>query len=263
MLKAKKQLGQNFLIDENVPQDMVGALDVRKEDFIVEIGPGTGMVTKKLLEKDFNNLLGIELDKDMVNILEKDFEKEISENKLKIENTNVLDFLPEFGKRSSEKNLKIIGSLPYYITSPILHKIVYMENRAQTVVILIQKEVAEKITELEPKASYLSTFVNTFFETTIVDFVDREAFDPIPNVDSAIVKMSLKNNIPIENQEIKKYEGFLHKAFSNPRKMLNKVFTLEELGIFGIEAQSRPQEISVKKWIDSFKKIVSQPKGKQ
>ena len=120
-------------------------------------------------------------------------------------------------------------------------------------VILIQKEVAEKIEKECPDASYLSTYLQTFYKVKIVKKVSKALFVPAPKVDGAVVKMTKLDKLPVSKKEAPDYEEFLHNGFSKPRKMLNKVFSKKTLADKGIDEKLRPQHIEVEKWVDLFK----------
>ena len=130
-----------------------------------------------------------------------------------------------------------------------------MNKMPSTVVLLIQKEVAEKITESIPKNNYFAAFVQSFYNVDLLEIVPNTAFDLKPKVDSAVIRLMKRANIPFkEIADKRKYEGFLHRGFSNPRKMLNKVFTQEELDMFEVDGKLRAQNIDTKDWIKMFKK---------
>lgn len=253
MQKAKKSLGQNFLQNKNIAEKMVKALDLKDVDEVIEIGPGQGALTEIILANNNNHLKAVEIDRDMINYLISKFPKEVSENKLNIIEENILDFLPKY---KAKTKVKIIGSLPYYITSPIVHKICYMEEKPEIAILMVQREVATKIMEEAPKNNYMATFIQTFYEISLVTWVDKTDFYPIPKVDSAVIKLKRKQQEYITQNKIKKYEGFLHRAYSNPRKMLNKVFSEEEITAAGFDSTKRPQNIEYKKWIEVFKILV-------
>ncbi|MFC1756227.1 16S rRNA (adenine(1518)-N(6)/adenine(1519)-N(6))-dimethyltransferase RsmA [Patescibacteria group bacterium] len=248
--RLKKSLGQNFLTDKSVVESMVYALDLQKDDYVVEIGGGSGFVTDILLEelKSVDAKAAIlELDERFSKELEEKYE---GEEIIEVINVNVLDWLPAFLEKDT---FKVIGSIPYYITSPIIHKIVKHRNEITDAVLLIQKEVAEKITYKCPDASYLSTFIQTFYDVDILEIVPSHLFKPEPKVDSAILKMNKIDNPLIKKSEVGKYEGFLHKGFSSPRKMLNKPFSEELLKKASIDGSLRPQNLEIAKWIELFK----------
>lgn len=253
MFKPHKELGQNFLTDKNVVFDMVNALDIESSDEIIEIGPGPGFVTSYLLEKAKEKnakIYAVELDRRLYQNLTERFR---GESRIEIHNENILDWLPTF---LPINDFKIIGSIPYYITSPIIHKIVKMGKRPKNAVLLVQKEVAEKIKSKTPDSSYLSSFVQTFFDVGYLGKVPSKKFDPEPKVDGGILRLNRKE-VSFNSDFIRKYEGFLHKAYSNPRKMLNKVFKHEELEKGKIDPQLRAQNLGAGDWL-SFYKILNE-----
>jgi len=248
--KLKKELGQNFLVEPSIAKKMVEALDIQKGDLVVEIGAGMGALTDVLVKK----LIGVkaeakilEIDRRFVKDLEAKYKKK---SKIKVIQGDVLRWLPAYKTR---KNFKVIGSLPYYITSPILHSIVRHKNNISVAVILIQKEVAEKIAKKCPDASYLSTYLQTFYKVEIVKKVPKDLFIPTPKVDGTVVKMTKLDKSPVSKKEALDYEEFLHNGFSKPRKMLNKVFSKKTLKDKGIDEKLRPQHIKVEEWVDLFK----------
>ena len=254
MYAPKKELGQNFLIDRQIPRRMVDALNLDPDDIVVEIGPGLGVVTREICDRHVSGdllIYAVEIDVRFVEKLETMFLENLRVN---IVERNILDWLPEF---SPEKPFKLIGSLPYYITSPIIHEVIKMPVRPLTAVLLIQKEVAEKIVAKAPDSSYMSVFVQTFYNVSYLETVTRNKFKPEPKVDGGVIKLMLKEDPGISSEFINKYEGFLHKGFSNPRKMLNKVFNKEELEKIGVEGNLRPQNIDASKWIEAFKLLTS------
>lgn len=247
MIKPIKNLGQNFLKNPKAAALMVESLEIKENEEIIEIGPGTGALTQLIVPKPKNHLFAIEYDPRLADSLKNNF---AGNPNISVINANILDWLPGF---APSKPFKIIGSIPYYITSPILHAIIKVKQKPQVCVLLIQKEVAEKIHEKKPNASYLSVFIQTFFDVVFITKIPKTDFTPVPQVDSAIVKLTKKENISIGGEEIKKYEGFLHKAFSQPRKMLNKRFTKEELAKADIDGSLRPANLGVEEWVRVFR----------
>jgi 16S rRNA (adenine1518-N6/adenine1519-N6)-dimethyltransferase len=251
MYKAIKKLGQNFLSDPALAAFIVDNLSISEGDVLVEIGPGHGFLTEEIsvrLENTHINLYAVEVDRRFAEKLETMFDKDPN---VIILTEDILRWLPDF---VSPKNIKVIGSLPFYITSPILHATVKMKKMPSMVVYLVQKEVAKKLTKGAPDASYLSSFVQTFYDVEYLGDVPRHKFDPKPNVDGGIVKL-VKKPGEYEREFIQKYEGFLHRAYKNPRKMLNKAFSKEELALFGLDPQLRPQNVSAAAWLTYFRKL--------
>jgi len=260
LIKAKKELGQNFLKDEFALDTMVQELYASGEipEVTVEIGPGLGALTSCLLRAGSSLLKAVEFDPRMVTYLEQKFVKEIESGKFEIIYANFLDWYPAFTLSDfCPDRFSVVGSLPYYITSPIIHKLIHGKTLPEVAVLLIQKEVAEKITSAKPDSSYLSVFVQTFFDVSYVITVDKKSFDPVPKVDGGVVRLSKRKNLQIEGTEIIRYEGFLHRCFASPRKMLNKVFTKTELEILNIDPTLRPQNFDAQDYIKIFKALRS------
>lgn len=253
MFKPHKELGQNFLTDKTVASDMISGLDLKKEDEIIEIGPGRGIVTRALIDTSKNlnvKIHAVEIDKKLFNNLVDIFS---GEGIIEFHNDDILNWLPKF---SSQKDFKIIGSIPYYITSPIIHQIIKMKKMPKTSVLLIQKEVAEKIKSKVPDSSYMSSFVQTFFNVKYLGKVPSKKFYPEPKVDGGILKLERRDG-DFSLDFIRKYEGFLHKAYSNPRKMLNKMFEKEELERGRINPSLRAQNLSADDWL-SFYRVLNE-----
>jgi 16S rRNA (adenine1518-N6/adenine1519-N6)-dimethyltransferase len=251
MYEAIKKLGQNFLTDITYAQDMVYALNISSGDSVIEIGPGLGVITEQIVgttvNKDFT-LTAVEVDSRFLSKLNTMF---ASYPNVHVVNEDILKFLPEF---TTTTELKIIGALPFYITSPIVHAIVKMQKMPSTVVLLVQKEVGKKIANAAPDGSYISTFVQTFYDVEYLKDVPRQVFQPEPAVDGAILVLHKKAQVPVlDVPTIEKYEGFLHRVFNTPRKMLNKVFSLAELQKIGIDPTLRPEAVPAEKWFESFK----------
>ena len=247
---AKKSLGQNFLTDLSVAKSMVDALAIQTGDEIIEIGGGTGVVTKPLAEICQQHkacLTAVEFDVDLIPILK----SAVLENQfVSIINANILNFLDDF-KVGQNTGFKLIGSLPYNITSPLLHRLIKFQPMPDTCVFLIQKEVGQKICEVDPNSNYLSVFVQTFYEPKILRIVDKNLFDPIPQVDGAVIKLE-KKPATMTSSEISCYEKFLHHTFSHPRKMLNKVFSKEELKKYQLDGRNRAQNYGWQEYLQAF-----------
>jgi 16S rRNA (adenine1518-N6/adenine1519-N6)-dimethyltransferase len=260
VVKPIKNLGQNFLRDSAVSQKMVELLNIVDGDLIIEIGPGEGVLTKLIAQKIANlpaaKYIAVEIDPRLSKPLR---ERYINKTNIEVVCENFLIWFPEFaskisGQGQQGQKYKVIGSIPYYITSPILHTLIKVDTRPERAVILMQKEVGQKVCANAPDSSYLSVFTGTFFDRALELNVPRNSFYPIPKVDSSVVTLKLKADISdkFEFERLKKYEGFLHKSFASPRKMLNKVFSLEELEQFGIDPKLRPQNLSAQEWLELF-----------
>ena len=245
-VKPKKSLGQNFLTLHKVAQAMVNKLSINAGDTVIEIGSGAGAVTDLLVPKiqaARAKLIAVEFDIDLMPILKERFDH--AEN-MTLVNANILNFLDEY-EHNDTGCTKFIGSLPYNITSPLLHRIVQMKNLPEECVFLVQKEVGHKLSAKAPSSSYLSVFLQSFYTVNMLMTVDKRFFSPMPKVDGALVKLT-KNNL-LATEKDPAYERFLHKCFIKPRKMLNKVFTPVEIEEIGFKGTDRPQNYSAEDFI--------------
>ena len=190
----RKSLGQNFLIDDSIVDNIANAIDYKENNMIIEIGPGSGNLTKKLLKKaDF--VLLYEIDTRLKKILSREL--------LEFNNYNIIwdDFLyrdvKEDLKKYNYKNIYIVANLPYYITTPIVSKFVMETIPANEIVIMIQKEEAERLSAPVGTKEYgqITVLLNYYFNIEKIIDVDRKAFYPTPNVDSAVIKMIRKDNL--------------------------------------------------------------------
>ncbi|MFH1895982.1 MAG: 16S rRNA (adenine(1518)-N(6)/adenine(1519)-N(6))-dimethyltransferase RsmA [bacterium] len=249
-MKPKKHLGQNFLKSEVVLEQFLKACDLGGEDTVVEVGGGTGVITKALAPL-VKKLVTFEFDKDLVEQYLLSLEKRFSN--LKVINQDVLkiSFTTLHFPLST-----ILGAIPYQITSPLLHKIVrefYGAAHRPPVIFIVQLEVAEKVVAKSPKASYLSNFVALYGEAEIVGLaIHPTAFYPEPRVESAILKVTPHHDKPIVVADLASFEKFLHHGFKNPRKMLNKAFLEEVLKKANINPHLRPQNLSLEDWVRLF-----------
>ena len=265
----KKRFGQNFLIDEKVVADLVAAADLpeadmaTKADVVIEIGAGTGVVTKELA-KQAGKVFAFEIDSDLipvqrsrllnyknVEIINKDF---LKVNNQILSNTSALCSAEVFS------DFKIVGSIPYQITSPLIHKLLTFDPRPSLVVLLIQKEVAEKIAARPPKATYLSNIVKLLGEVEMIRLVPKTAFWPAPKVDGAIIKIVCScpdvHRGPFE-VDIEKFQKFLHRGFQHPRKMLRTKFDVADLESCGIAPTRRAQTLELEEWFRLYTKILN------
>lgn len=233
MLRPSKKLAQHFLIDKKVLAKIIKAAKPQKEETILEIGSGRGILTKELTKR-CKKVIAVEKDKRLAKILcdvLKDFKN------VKIVNKDILDYQPS-------RNCKVIGNIPYYITSPILRKFAEYE-----MVLMVQKEVAQRICAKPPKMNLLALMVQFYGRPKIIDYVSQEAFWPKPKVDSAIIKISPHKIIP------KKIDfTLIKKAFSQKRKQLGNLLDKQLLTKAGIDPKRRAESLSLEEWYDIMKK---------
>jgi len=237
----KKSLGQNFLIDEDILKIFVAAANLNKEDTVIEVGSGTGIVTRELA-KIAKKVFAVEIDQDLLDTLKNNIK---TCSNAEIINKDILDV---FEKLSTNVSVyKIVGAIPYSITSPLLHTLILAKNAPNSITLITQEEVAEKICTKEPKATYLSNFISLYGYSKIVGRVKPTAFYPSPNVTSAIIHIE-KRAVVDSADLLRKKSSFLHKGFSHPRKMLGNILEKGILLKAGIDPTSRAQELSLDKW---------------
>jgi 16S rRNA (adenine1518-N6/adenine1519-N6)-dimethyltransferase len=208
-----KRLGQNWLRDPKVIEKMLSAAELKPLDTVVEIGPGTGAITKPLA-KLVERVVAYEIDPNLVKTLKEELHYAAN---VEVIEQNILAqrlTLPEH-------NYKVVASLPYYITSPVLEKILCSKPSATLVVLLVQKEVAEKIVARPPDSSYLANFVRLFGEPEIVGQVSSGSFYPRPQVESAILRIRSHPIPAVPPEEIEQVMALLHGGFTEPRKQLH------------------------------------------
>ena len=194
-IKANKNLGQNFLIDDTVIEDIVNGADIKKDDLVIEIGPGLGSMTALLVEKA-KKVICVELDKKMIKILNDRF---IAYNNIELINEDVLKLdLNKLIKQEKEQNeikeVKIVANLPYYITTPIIMKLLEENLDIQSITVMIQKEVADRLIEV-PSGKNTGAITYTVYyycECEKIREVENTCFIPMPEVTSEVINLKLK-----------------------------------------------------------------------
>lgn len=189
----KKSFGQNFLKDNNITEGIASAIDYKDNNLVIEIGPGAGALTKKMLPKVDRAIL-YEIDTRLKEILDVEL-KEFNNYELIFGDfleKNVKSYLAKY----KYDNLYVVANLPYYVTTPIISKIIEDDIQAKEIVIMIQKEVADRLSAEVGTKEYggLSVFLNYFYDIKKLFNVSRNCFVPKPNVDSAVIKMIRKDN---------------------------------------------------------------------
>jgi len=212
-IKAKKSLGQNFLNSQTVLNKIIQVADIKELDVILEIGPGTGNLTEKLLQTNAK-VVAIEKDERLNNLLKDKF-KDFSNFKIVI--GDIREYYTLFLKENKTQ-FKIVANIPYYLSSFLLRMIFDNFPKPEKVILMVQKELAERITLKNSKNNKLAMFVSLFFETQYVLIVKKESFSPIPKVDSAIICLTKKPNT-YDLNFIKKFEKVINAGFQQPRKM--------------------------------------------
>tara|TARA_B100001750_G_C15477814_1_gene583556 strand:- start:202 stop:990 length:789 start_codon:yes stop_codon:yes gene_type:complete len=250
-----KKLGQNFLQDISIIKQIVKALDIGKDDTIVEIGSGSGNLTRELV-KENNLIYALEFDQ---NLGEK-LRKNITDPNLRIHIGDARIIQPEEFLNSDD--YKLVGNLPYYAANRIMRNFLYSKNPPIMAVIMLQKEVAQKLISLQKKNSFLSVNFGIHWTSTILRYVSREVFIPKPKVESAIVIMKRKENPLIEYEHLSLFFNLLKWGFNSPRKKIyNSISSGLNLSVqdiknllldSGLDPDQRPETISVEAWVNLF-----------
>ncbi len=251
-IQAKKKFGQNFIHDENTLQSIVRNADVTSDDTIVEIGVGLGALTQLLCENS-NRVYGFEIDKSLKPFLEKHLTYDnftlIFEDFLKVDLKSVLP----------SGNLKVVANLPYYITTPILFKIVESRLDFTEIYVMMQKEVGERIGSAHKKKSYnaLSVILQTKYNISTALEVSKNVFVPKPNVDSLVMKLEKIDKYNIEDDAM--FSKFVKSAFEFKRKNLrnnfkgyNKDILVKVLEKLDLDLTARAEQISVEQYVYIF-----------
>ena len=222
-IRANKSLGQNFLISEQVVNEIVESSKIDKEDLVIEIGPGLGTLTKYLLEKA-GKVIGIELDKKMVEILQDRFKLY---NNFELYQQDVLKIdLKHLIKKEKEntniKKVKIVANLPYYITTPIIMKLLEEKLDLESITVMIQKEVADRLIAIpgEKETGAITYAVYYYAIAEAILEVPKESFIPEPEVTSKVIKLNIRKEPPIEVQDKELMFKIIKSAFMQRRKTL-------------------------------------------
>ncbi len=250
-IRPLKRLGQNFLIDKRVLENIVNAANLSSKDIVLEIGPGLGVLTIELAKR-VKKVIAIEKDRRMCEIL-----KKVLKNYKNVEIINK-DILDVGYSTSHIETYKLVANLPYYITSPVIRKFLEINpptgGKLKLMILMVQKEVAQRICAQPPKMSLLSIAVQFYAKPEIINYVSKKSFYPQPKVDSAIIKITPK---PIPKINTKKFFNLVKKGFSSKRKMLKNNLGIKE-SLFeelGLNPKTRAENLAVQNWIKLFHKI--------
>lgn len=253
-----QKLGQHFLKDARALSRIISALEISKGDTIVEIGPGHGELTRRILKENPKSLIVIEKDKTLI----KKFLNPLQDTNKNLEIISG-DALGLISKTTGNlKNYKVVGNIPYYITGYLLRELSKLGNKPRRIVLTTQKEVALRLTALPPKMNLLAASIQFWGIPEIVRFISKKSFKPPPKVDSAIIKI-VPHKIQPTSAESEKYYRLLKILFSHPRKTalnnlsdelkIDKEEVEKVLKNQGIEPKSRPQNLNT----ESIKKLAS------
>ena len=263
-LRARKSLGQHFLVDREVLEKVASAAELTTSDIVIEVGPGLGVLTRELAKRA-GLVIAVELDDRLAAILKQDL---AAAKNVSVINEDILRIDPAALIKKQKLNLpdlkdkpdsyKVVANLPYYITSAVLRYFLEASLKPRLMVVMLQKEVAEVIVAEPGKMSLLSVSVQFYGKPEIISYVPAESFYPAPEVDSAILRIDVYLRPPIAVDDIDDFFGLVRAGFCAPRKQL--VNTLAQgLGLSKPEALSlldradiiykrRAETLSIEEW---------------
>ena len=249
-LKAKKKFGQNFLINSDIINGIIEKSGITKDDVVLEIGPGLGTLTKELL-KNSKKVIAVELDEDMCNILRGRFDDE----NLEVVNDDILKVdLNEYTNKYG--TIKVVANLPYYITTPIIMKLLESDYDIDTITVMVQKEVGERVcsTSNDRENSAITIGISYYAKASIIIDVPKENFFPSPEVDSCVIKLQVLDKPSVEVEDKEKFFKIVKLAFSQRRKTIlnslssgvySKEQVLSVLTKLNLDTKLRAEDLSI------------------
>ena len=261
-ITANKSFGQNFLIDESIVNSIVECAEISKDDFVIEIGPGLGTLTAKLLE-NAGKVMCIEIDKKMLEILNDRFKlyenfELINDDVLKVDLHSIIK-----ENLQNYKNAKVVANLPYYITTPIIMKLLEDKLDLTSITVMVQKEVAERLTETPggKNTGAITYSINYYTEPSLVLNVPSDSFIPSPKVDSSVINLKILETPKVAPQNEDLFFKIIKTAFLQKRKTLINTLIIGNWGTreslekmlneLGIDLKIRGEKLS----LEEFKKI--------
>jgi 16S rRNA (adenine1518-N6/adenine1519-N6)-dimethyltransferase len=217
-LRARKSLGQHFLIDKRVLQRIVSTAELTPEDTVIEVGPGLGILTKELAKRA-RRVIAVEADPSLASAL-REVVADISIISADILRTDPALLLASAGVEDASPSYKVVANIPYYITAPILRHFFEASLKPSLMVVMVQKEVGEAIVAQPGRMSLLAISVQFYGKPAIVDHVPARSFFPPPKVDSVILRIKLYEQPPVSVPQTDKFFDVVRAGFSAPRKQL-------------------------------------------
>jgi 16S rRNA (adenine1518-N6/adenine1519-N6)-dimethyltransferase len=257
--RPSKGLGQNFLIDKNILEKIVDSANIKPKDIILEVGPGLGVLTQELAKKA-KKVIAVEKDETMIEILKetlKDFKN------VEVINEDILTIESQIPKK-----YKLVANIPYYLTSPLIRKFLETKNPPEEIILMLQKEVAQRICAKPPDMNLLAVSVQFYAEPKIVSYVSKNCFWPAPKIDSAIIKITPQKKHKVSPDL---FFEVVKAGFSHPRKQLvnnlsslksSNGIKLDKVKIFkwllknNLSSNQRAETLNIDDWIsltNSFK----------
>ena len=256
--RAKKRFGQNFLIDFNIIEKIINSINPSTRDHVIEIGPGLGALTQPLLAL-LDRLDVIELDRDVL----PELGRLQGHEKLHIHNLDVLtfDFTGFAHEEFTDEKLRIVGNLPYNISTAVLFHLIKHRNIITDLHFMLQKEVVERVAAATGSHNYgrLSVMMQLYFKISPLFTVAPQCFRPAPKVNSAVVRLVPKTDLSLGPDQHEAFASLVKQAFSQRRKTLKNtlkgVCGVDEITAAGIDPGCRPQELDIHDYIKLFHQL--------
>jgi 16S rRNA (adenine1518-N6/adenine1519-N6)-dimethyltransferase len=253
LASPQKKFGQNFLVDKGIISKILGAAGIKSSDTVIEVGPGTGILTRELVLAA-GKVIAVEKDEKMVEVLKSEF---ASAKNLEVIEGDVRKTIFE---RLKDTDYKVVSNIPFYLTSYLIRNFLEAKNHPKEMVLVIQKEVAQRICAKVPDMSLLSVSVQFYAKPEIISYIPKKCFWPVPKVDGAIIKMSC---IRKPDLDIKLFFWIVKAGFSQPRKQilnnlanglkLDKEKIKSWLAENKIKPEQRAETLNIEQWINLSK----------
>jgi len=242
----RKRLGQHFLVDPQVLQRIINAAELNSDDLVIEIGSGLGVVTTELV-KLAHHVIAVEIDKELVRIC-----KDVlaSFNNISFESKDILK--TDLNKLALGRKYKVVGNLPYYITAPIIAKILEAKDKPELAVLMVQKEVAERMASAPGSKKYgsFSIFVQYHAEVKLNSFVSKSSFYPWPEVGSAVIVLRPYQEPKYQVKNDKLFFKLVHASFQQRRKQLRNSLKNFAIRSTNIDLSRRPETLSIDEFVE-------------
>jgi len=265
-IHPRKGLGQHFLVNEDVLADIAGAAHLCPNDVVVEVGPGVGSLTV-VMARQAGHILAVEIDRDLVAKLQQvlaayDNVRVIQQDILEL---HLEEELAKLGGAAAD-GYKVVANLPYYITTPTLRYFFAQRQRPSLIVVTVQDEVAGRMVAAPPDMNFLAVLVQFYGQAEIVRRVPAGAFYPPPKVDSAVVRITLKPTLPLDDAQTRQFFRLVSAGFSQPRKQIHNPLAqnygatradmIAALRSSGIDEKRRAETLTVEDWLRVYHSLM-------
>jgi len=250
-IKPKKRLGQNFLIDKNIQRKIIDYLELKSSDIVLEIGAGSGELSRLIVGRVYK-IYALEIDSDLCLRLENNLK---AYSNTEVINQDILNFNLKKYLGKIKRRIKVVGNIPYYISSPIVEYLIKFRDKIDVIFITVQKEFARRVTSAAGSKLYsaFSCFAQYYFEPKIILNIKKTCFFPVPKVDSCLVRLKIRPRPPVEPKDEKLFFKIIRTAFNYRRKTLrNSIATIISrqrlerfFNKYGIDSNTRPELLSL------------------